>query len=112
MADENENENRVETAGGPAELIPDQISKFILEPLNHGIAASMRTALKQGVQAHAAIELLLNQLASVVALIEPAGAREQTIKDVISHFAPMTRKYVDMRNTTPGGVILPGGIKQ
>ena len=108
MADE----NKVETALKPPEVIPDQIGKFILEPLNHGIAASLRTALKQGVQAHEVIEMVLNQLASVVALIEPAGAREQTLKDIISHLTPMTRKYVDMRNTTPGGLILPGGTRQ
>jgi hypothetical protein len=53
------------------------------------------------------IEMLLNHLSSVTAMVEPAGAREELVKQLVSAFAPMVRKHVDARNTTPGGVILP-----
>lgn len=93
----------------PPEVIPEKIGKFILEPFNHAIAVGMRKALEQGVQTHEVLELLLNQLTSVLAMIEPAGAREQTLRDITNHLASMTQHYVRMRHTTPGGVILPNG---
>lgn len=86
---------------------PGTVSKFLLEPLNHGIAAANRQALKQGVQAHELIELHLNHLASVVAMVEPAGAREELIRQLVGSFASMVKQHVDVRYTTEGGVKLP-----
>jgi hypothetical protein len=108
----NENEEVVNTHLTPAEVVPEKIGKFILEPFNHAIAVGMRKALEQGVQTHEVLELLLNQLTSVIAMIEPSGAREQTIKDITNHLAKMTQHYVRMRHTSPGGVILPNGAAQ
>ena len=86
---------------------PKEVAKLLLEPLNHGLAAAERQCLKQGVPAHELINLLLNHLASVCAMVEPAQAREALIKDLVSAFGPMTRKHVDARHTTPGGVFMP-----
>jgi hypothetical protein len=102
-------EEVVNTHLTPKEVVPENVGKFVLEPFNHAIAVGMRKALEQGVQTHEVLELLLNQLTSVVAMIEPAGAREQTIKDITNHLATMTQHYVRMRNTTPGGILVPNG---
>lgn len=111
MANEiNGTEEVVNTHLTPAEVVPEKVGKFILEPFNHAIAVGMRKALEQGVQAHEVIELLLNQLTSVVAMIEPAGAREQTVKDITNHISTMVQHYVRIRNTTPGGILKPNGI--
>ena len=58
-----------------APQLPPNLGKALLEPLNHAIAAGEREALKIGVPSTDVIEMLLNHLASVVAMIEPAGAR-------------------------------------
>lgn len=89
---------------------PGPVGKFLLEPLNHAMAAGTRQALKQGVQAHELLELHLNHLASVVAMIEPAGAREAALRQLVSDFAPMVKLHVDARYISPGGVHLPKPI--
>jgi len=88
--------------------IPQNVARLLLEPLNHGLAAAERQCLKQGVPAHEMINLLLNHLASVCAMVEPPQARELLVKDLVSSFSPMVRKHVEVRHTTPGGVLLPG----
>jgi hypothetical protein len=90
-----------------AAKIPTNLGKFVLDPLNHAIAAGEREALKVGVPASDVIEMLLNHLASVVAMIEPAGVRAETIKDVIRAFPGLVTKHVDARHMSPGGVFMP-----
>lgn len=92
---------------------PPAVANFgraLLEPINFGLAAAERKALELGVPTHEMIGMLLNHLASVVAMVEPPGAREALIKQLISDFAPMIRKHVDARYTTPGGIKLPGAL--
>ncbi len=114
MSDVTQQTNGEEQAQGtqiPAE--PPSIHKTLLEPINHGLAASCRVALELGVPADKMINMLLNHLSSVVARIEPAGARELLIKELVSAFAPMCRKHVEARYMTPGGVLKPGiGVSQ
>lgn len=86
-----------------------QLSRMILDPWDHAMAAYERRALQIGVPVHLMIEKLLNHMCSIVAQVEPAGAREQLVKDLVSSFGPMCRKHYDARNTTPGGVIKPTG---
>lgn len=86
---------------------PGPVGKFLLEPLNHAIAAGTRQALKQGVQAHELVEMHLNHLASVVAMIEPPAARELMLRKIVEDFAPMVGTHVNARYTTPGGIKLP-----
>jgi hypothetical protein len=93
---------------GPVSNLPPNLGVLLLEPLNHGLAAAERQALKMGVPAHDMINLLLNHLASVCAMIEPPQAREALIKDLVSSFSVMVRKHVEARFTTPGGLLLPG----
>jgi len=88
--------------------LPRNFHTLILEPLNHGLAAAERQALKQGVPAHDMINLLLNHMASVCAMVEPPQAREMLIKDLVASFGAMVRKHVEVRYTSPGGVFLPG----
>ncbi len=102
-------EEVVVTTLTPKEVVPSNIGKMVLEPFNHAIAAGMREALRSGIQAHEVVELLLNQLTSVVGMIEPAGARELTVKAIVEHISPMVSTYVQKRSTSPGGVILPNG---
>lgn len=87
--------------------VPKNIYQTMLEPLNHGLAVAERKALELGVPTDKVLEMLLNHLTSVLAMIEPAGARESAVKDVIKSIAPMTSRYVEARNTTPGGLLLP-----
>jgi hypothetical protein len=89
-------------------MLPKNLGPFVLEPLNYGLAAAERQALKQGVPAHDMINMLLNHMASVCAMVEPPQAREILIKDLVSAFAGMVRKHVENRYTSPGGVLLPG----
>lgn len=91
--------------------VPLNVGRILLEPLNHALAAGSREALKQGVPAHTVIEMLLNHLASVTAAIEPSGSREETVKNLVSSFAPMVQRHLEARLTTPGGVILPRAPK-
>jgi len=91
-----------------APKIPANLGKFVLDPLNHALAAGEREALKIGVPTHDVIEMILNHVASVVAMIEPPGVRAETIKDVIKAFPELVRKYVEVRHTSPGGVFMPG----
>ena len=102
--------NGLDQEPGPTaeSLLPKNLGPFVLEPLNHGLAAAERQALKQGVPAHDVIGMLLNHLCSVVAMVEPPQAREALIKDLVSSFAGMTKKHVEARHTSPGGVLLPG----
>ncbi len=90
-----------------ASVIDLNVAKVILEPMNHALAVWARECFKLGVPAHSMIELYLNHMTSVVALVEPSGAREQLIKDAVSAFAGMVARHYDARMTTPGGVILP-----
>lgn len=83
------------------------VAKFVLEPLNYGLAAATRKALELGVPTNLMIEFLLNHLCSVVAMVEPAGARESLIQDLVRSLAPMVNQHVDARLTSPGGVLLP-----
>ncbi len=96
----------------PAELNdPLVVWRILMEPINHGFAAATREALRQKVPAHWVIEMLLNHLASVVAMIEPSGAREELVKKLVMDFSPMVRKHVEARLTTPGGILLPRAVQ-
>lgn len=94
-----------------AARIPESVGKMILEPLNHGFASAEREALKQGVAAHAMIGMLLNHMASICAMVEPAGVREELVKSLVSSFVDMVQKHLVARITTQGGVILPPGTQ-
>jgi hypothetical protein len=83
------------------------ISDLLLKPFGNALAAYELECLRMGVPVHKVLGMLLNHLCSVVAQVEPAGAREELIKDLVASFAPMTRKHVDLKHTTKGGVILP-----
>ena len=87
--------------------VPANIGKAILDPLNHALAAGEREALKIGVPTHEVVEMLLNHLASVVAMIEPPQARALVVEGLVENFAVMVRKHVDATQRTPGGIIVP-----
>lgn len=84
-----------------------ELGRLLLEPLNHGMAAAIRKSFELGVPGEKVIEMLVNHTASVVAMIEPAGAREGALADVLRHMAPMVQKHYDARHTTAGGVVKP-----
>lgn len=88
-------------------VIPENLGRILLEPLNHGMAAAERKALELGVPAHDMLNMLMNHLTSILAMIEPPGAREEAIKDVVRSVAPMTQRHYELRHMSPGGVILP-----
>lgn len=94
-----------------SEKMPENLGKTLLEPLNHAIAAGEREALKLGVPAHDVVEMLLNHLASVVSMIEPAGVRAATVEGLVAGFAPMVHKHVAARYTTPGGILTPRPVE-
>jgi len=110
MADVKQTQTELEFPKPPED--PVAVWRLLLEPINHGLASATRKALEMQVPAHSVIEMYLNHLASTVAMIEPAGAREETLKNLVSSFAPMVRRHVDARMTSPGGVIMPRGTKQ
>jgi len=95
------------TEPNDAPRLEGAIAKVVLDPLNYGLAAGCRRALEVGVPSHMIIEFLLNHMCSVVAMIEPAGAREGLIQDLVRSIAPMVNKHVDSQRMSPGGVILP-----
>ncbi len=84
--------------------LPGNLGKLVLEPLDHGLASMARQALKLGVPTHNVVEMLLNHLASVVAMIEPPGARAATTEAVTSQFSGLVHQHVEARKTTAGGV--------
>jgi len=84
------------------------IGRTLIEPLNHGLAAGCRKALELGVPAHTMVEMLLNHMASVVAMVEPPGAREGLMKDVVRQFSTMVNRHVEARHTTKSGLLMPG----
>ena len=90
--------------------IPANLGKFVLEPLSHALAAGERNALKLGVPAHEVIEMILNHLASVVAMVEPAGVRADAITSVNRAFPDLVRKYREALHTSSGGVLMPGRV--
>lgn len=90
--------------------IPENLGRTIFDPVDYGIAASARRALEVGVPVHVVLEKFLNHLASVAAMVEPAGAREKLIKDLVAALPNMIAQHVQARHTTPGGVILPDGV--
>ena len=97
-----------ETQASPTVAAPPlNLGKLILDPLNHALAAGERQALKVGVPTHDVVEFLLNHLASVVAMVEPAGARAATVEGLVANFAKMVTQHVDARKTTNGGVYVP-----
>lgn len=108
MASNVESADKASVAPTPPENLPN-IGRTMLEPLNFGLAAATRKALELGVPAHEMIAMLFNHLASVVAMVEPPGAREALIRQLVADFAPMCKRHVDARNTTPGGIVLPRG---
>ena len=87
--------------------VPANIGKAILDPLSHALAAGEREALKIGVPTHEVVEMLLNHLASVVAMIEPPQARALVVEGLVENFAAMVRKHVEATQRTPGGIIVP-----
>lgn len=86
---------------------PPDVGRVVIEPLNHAFAAGIRQAISMGTPTHSVIEMLLNHVASMAAMVEPAGSREALVKQIVAAIAPLVRKHVDARNTTTGGVILP-----
>ena len=100
-----------QTPPEPTPVFPTNLGKLVLDPWQHALAAGMRQALKVGVPAHNVIEMLLNHLASVVAMLEPPGVRAETVKALVEHFPSMVRQHVDARDKTPGGVFVPPGVK-
>lgn len=102
MADYTQN-LETESAPPPPSI---NLGKAILEPIDHGIAAMERAALKAGVPVHIVIEMLLNHLASVTAAIEPAGVRAGTIADIQRGFPSLVVQHVTARKTTAGGVLV------
>lgn len=95
-----------------SDKLPPNLGKTLLEPLNHAIAAGEREALKLGVPANDVVEMLLNHLASVVAMIEPPAIRAATIEGLVENFAPMVQKHVAIRYTTPGGLLTPRPVEE
>lgn len=88
--------------------VPDNIGRFALEPINHAFAAASRKALEIGVPTVQVLEMHLNILASVVAMIEPSQARAAALVDVVRALPDLVRQHVDRRFTTSGGIKLPG----
>lgn len=86
------------------QITPQMISKLILDPINNGFAAALRDALKSGVPARDIIELTLNQMVSIVAMVEPKSVREALIMDVIGSINPLVVQHVEARM---GTLILP-----
>jgi hypothetical protein len=83
------------------------LGKMVLDPWDHAMAAYERAALKSGVPVHLILEKLLNHMCSILAQIEPAGAREDAVKSIVASFAPLMRQHYELLNTTQGGIILP-----
>lgn len=92
-------------------VIDVDVAKVLLNPMNHALALWARECFKLGVPGHSMIELYLNHMASVVAQIEPAGSREETVKQLVSTFPAMVSQHFAARNTTPGGIILPRAMQ-
>ncbi len=100
-----------ETAKPPVDVppqIPANLGPFVLSPLNHAIAAGAREAFKLGVPVHNVLEMMVNQLASVIALVEPAGVRANALADVQRQLPDLMRQYVEAKHLTPGGIYMPG----
>lgn len=93
----------ISTNGIPSSVL----APLILGPLDYALAAGARRALECGAPTERLIELLLNHLASVVAMVEPAGAREGIIRSLVGSFAPMVKQHVDARLTSAGGIVHP-----
>lgn len=91
------------------------LGKMILEPLNHGFAAGCRAALTAGVPTNLVLEMLMNHLASIVAMVEPPGAREECIKGVVRDFASLVTQHHGalqaVRKTQPR-LLVPAGVMQ
>lgn len=84
------------------------VGKLVLQPLEHCIAAGVRQAFKIGVPGHAVIEMLLNHLASVIAMVEPAGARIETQQAILNGaLQSLIQQHVEARKTSTGGVFIP-----
>lgn len=93
------------------ELSVSQFGRLFLEPFTHAMAAGLRKALEMGVPVDQILGILLNHVASITAMLEPEGAREETVKDIVRQLAPLVSQHLDMRNKSPGGVLLPTGYK-
>lgn len=91
--------------------LPVNLGKLVLEPWQHALAAGMRHALRVGVPTHDVIGMLLNHLASVVAMVEPPGVRAALVKGLVESFPDMIRQHVDARQMTSGGVFIPQGAQ-
>jgi hypothetical protein len=83
------------------------LSKSLLDPLNHAMAAGERQAIKMGVPGEMIIEMNVNHLCSVLALIEPPQVREHMIAKICAEMASLVGQHVTSRNTTPGGIFVP-----
>jgi len=92
----------------PRPTVPKDIGRFALEPLNHAIAAGTRQALAMGIPSNNVLDLHINNLASLIAMVEPAEARAETLKDIIRALPGLVRQHLDLRYTSPGGIKLPG----
>lgn len=95
---------------GPDLGVPENVWKILLEPTNHALAAGLREALRQGVPVHTTIEMLLNQIASIVANVQPPQIRGELTQQIIRSLGPLVQKYVERANITPGGVIMARAI--
>jgi len=98
MADEKTNGTHI-----PSNLL----APMILGPLDYSLAAGCRRALELGAPTEKVVEFLLNHLASVVAMVEPAAYRAELLKGLVGSFAGMVKQHVDARLTTPGGIVRP-----
>lgn len=85
---------------------PKETSDIVM-PLAHGLSAGLRQCLAQGVSPVALIQVLLDQVVGIVALVEPAGVRAEMAKGIVDSIPGMIREAVAKTNTTPSGVIVP-----
>jgi len=89
-------------------ILPPEVIKKVLSPLNHALAAAERDCLEQGIPITALIDLVMEHAISLVAFVEPPGVRAEMVKQLIARISPDVRKHVEARQTTKGGIILPG----
>ncbi len=89
--------------------LPPAAAKALVEILAHGLGAMERRCLEQGVPVQELISVLLNHVASLVAVVSPPGMRAIVAQDIIDSVPNLVREHVSARQRTPGGVFLPLG---
>jgi hypothetical protein len=90
---------------GKVEVTPHMVA---VAGLDGAVGSAVGVCLGIGTPAEQIMNLLVEHLARVLALVEPEQVRNAVLGEIRRNLPGVLHRHVEARMKTPGGVLLPG----